>query len=249
MVLYADAIWAICWPGSQWAITTASVSTACTYLCLRGYQPANGDEVVLRSGKLSAAIRASMAIPGVFTPVVMEGKTLVDGGLCNNFPVDVARRMGADIVIGSTVQRVFNDTMQQGGIQSVVQQLISISSRRKFEENIQLCNLHIGVNPKGVSTMDFSPEKLDTMIRRGYETARQHQRTLQQIALATGVHFPYDPKLRFPGQTPGASSVRLPADTLCSPHSAALASALPKLQGSTPPGQQVAKEACSPIFK
>ncbi len=72
---------------------------------------ANGDEVVLRSGKLSAAIRASMAIPGVFTPVVMEGKTLVDGGLCNNFPVDVARRMGADIVIGSTVQRVFNDTM------------------------------------------------------------------------------------------------------------------------------------------
>ena len=53
---------------------------------------ANGDEVVLRSGKLSAAIRASMAIPGVFTPVVMEGKTLVDGGLCNNFPVDVARR-------------------------------------------------------------------------------------------------------------------------------------------------------------
>lgn len=195
---------------------------------------ANGDEVVLRSGKLSAAIRASMAIPGVFTPVVMEGKTLVDGGLCNNFPVDVARRMGADIVIGSTVQRVFNDTMQQGGIQSVVQQLISISSRRKFEENIQLCNLHIGVNPKGVSTMDFSPEKLDTMIRRGYETARQHQRTLQQIALATGVHFPYDPKLRFPGQTPGASSVRLPADTLCSPHSAALASALPKLQGSHP---------------
>lgn len=177
---------------------------------------ANGDEVVLRSGKLSAAIRASMAIPGVFTPVVMNGKTLVDGGLCNNFPVDVARRMGADIVIGSTVQRVFNDTMQQGGIQSVVQQLISISSRRKFEENIRLCNVHIGVNPKGVSTMDFSPEKLDTMIRRGYETAMQQQRALQQIALVAGVNFPYDPKRCFPGWSSNTSPLTPKTDTVCS---------------------------------
>lgn len=155
---------------------------------------ANGDEVVLRSGKLATAIRASMAIPGVFTPVVIDGKTLVDGGLCNNFPVDVAQKMGADIVIGSTVQRVFNDTMQLGGIQSVVQQLISISSRRKFEENIDLCDVHVGVNPKGVSTMDFSAEKLDTMIRRGYETAMSHIDELRQIALVTGVNFPYNMK-------------------------------------------------------
>ena len=61
----------------------------------------------MRSGIPATALRASMAIPGVFTPVLKQGMTLVDGGLSNNYPVDVARRMGADIVIGSTVQKEF----------------------------------------------------------------------------------------------------------------------------------------------
>lgn len=148
---------------------------------------ANGEEVVFRSGRVATAIRASMAIPGVFTPVVLQGKTLVDGGLSNNFPVDVARKMGADIVIGSTVQRVFNDTMEINGMQGVVQQLISISSRHKFEENIKDCDLYLGVDPKGVSTMDFKPASLDTMLRRGYAKALEHWDGLMRIADLTHV--------------------------------------------------------------
>ena len=45
-------------------------------------------------------MRASMAIPGVFAPVRMEGMVLIDGGMRNNFPVDIAKEMGADIIIG-----------------------------------------------------------------------------------------------------------------------------------------------------
>jgi NTE family protein len=60
-----------------------------------------GQEVVLKSGNLSRSLRASMAVPGAFDPVVIDGKLLVDGGIANNIPVSVARAMGADVVIVS----------------------------------------------------------------------------------------------------------------------------------------------------
>src|SRR5512139_632827 len=60
-----------------------------------------GKEVVLKSGNLARSLRASMAVPGAFDPVDIDGKLLVDGGISNNVPVSVARAMGADIVIVS----------------------------------------------------------------------------------------------------------------------------------------------------
>jgi NTE family protein len=58
-----------------------------------------GEMVVLASGSLTRAMRASMAVPGVFTPVGLDGRTLVDGGVARSLPVDVARSMGADVII------------------------------------------------------------------------------------------------------------------------------------------------------
>src|SRR5579863_2294541 len=60
----------------------------------------SGDAVVLRGGSLALAVRASMAIPGVFTPVEIDGRVLVDGGLVENIPVETVRDMDADVVIG-----------------------------------------------------------------------------------------------------------------------------------------------------
>jgi NTE family protein len=62
-----------------------------------------GESVVLREGQLMEAVRATIALPGVFTPVERGDQLLVDGGLLNNLPVDVVREMGADIVIGVDV--------------------------------------------------------------------------------------------------------------------------------------------------
>ena len=64
----------------------------------------DGKEYVFRSGVLQTAIRSSMSIPGAFTPVEIDSMILIDGGVINNYPVDVARSMGADIVIGVNVQ-------------------------------------------------------------------------------------------------------------------------------------------------
>ena len=64
----------------------------------------NGEQIVFHNGILATAMRASMAIPGVFTPVRKDSMILTDGGMINNYPVDVARSMGADIIIGVDVQ-------------------------------------------------------------------------------------------------------------------------------------------------
>ena len=63
----------------------------------------NGERVVLDSGNINTAIRASMAIPSIFTPIKYNGKLLVDGGLVRNFPVEEAIAMGAEYIIGSNV--------------------------------------------------------------------------------------------------------------------------------------------------
>ncbi len=63
----------------------------------------NGEQVVIKEGSLIEAIRASISIPGIFTPVFTSGRYLVDGGLVNSVPVSVCREMGADIVIGVNV--------------------------------------------------------------------------------------------------------------------------------------------------
>lgn len=141
----------------------------------------NGDEIVFREGVLPMAIRASMAIPGVFTPVKFKGMTLVDGGLTNNYPVDVARSMGADIVIGSTVQEAFKDTTQFTSVTTVLEQVISLMCRNKYEENIRNSDLCIRIPVTQYSTMDFSAASIDSIMRKGYETAKSREGQLDSL--------------------------------------------------------------------
>ena len=75
----------------------------------------SGAEVVLREGDVLEAIRASIAIPGLFTPQHWRGRLLVDGGLTNPLPVDVARQLGAQFVIAVTVLALPEDTVPRKG--------------------------------------------------------------------------------------------------------------------------------------
>jgi NTE family protein len=70
-----------------------------------------GGLVVLTNGNLGTAMRASMAVPGAFTPVTIDGKLLIDGGIVDNLPVDVARAMGADVVIAVDVGKLSAEAM------------------------------------------------------------------------------------------------------------------------------------------
>jgi NTE family protein len=74
----------------------------CAFACITT-DIISGEQVVLREGSLIEAVRASISIPGIFTPVALNGRYLVDGGLVNSVPVSVCREMGAQYVIGVKV--------------------------------------------------------------------------------------------------------------------------------------------------
>jgi NTE family protein len=95
-----------------------------------------GRAVVLQSGDLALAIRASMAVPGAFAPVEIDGKLLVDGLVSNNVPVDVVRDMGADIVIVVDVGSGLYKRDEIKGVLDVVAQLTNILSDRNVEQQL-----------------------------------------------------------------------------------------------------------------
>jgi NTE family protein len=130
-------------------------------------------EQVFHSGILSRAMRASMSIPGVFAPVRMGERVLVDGGLTNNFPVDVARAMGADYVIGVDVQEPLRKASDLTTTSSILLQIVDHNCQHKYEENVAMTDIHIHVNTKGYSSASFSTAAVDTMIRRGEEATME----------------------------------------------------------------------------
>ncbi len=141
-----------------------------------------GDAVILRSGKFPEAIRASMAIPGVFSPMTINGKTLVDGGLVNNFPTDICREMGADIIIGIEVAQGMNRNVN--GIKSLPQlasQIMSIVTKGHDKENRALCDLYIHPKVNDFGMLSFTSEAIDTLVQRGYTFASQFRDELETI--------------------------------------------------------------------
>lgn len=146
-----------------------------------------GKEVVLQSGELARAIRASMAVPGAFNPVEINGKLLVDGLVANNVPVNVARAMGADIVIVVDVGSGLFKREQIKGALDVVGQLTNILSERNVE--LQLSTLtpsDILIKPQlgnlGAGDFNRAGEGID----KGEQAAREHLVTLQRLAIDPG---------------------------------------------------------------
>ena len=142
----------------------------------------SGKEEVLRSGSMPTAMRASMAIPGVFSPVNIGDKVLVDGGLVNNFPADVLKEMGADIIIGVEVTSTKNVTSKDlKSLPQVFARLLITSTSAKRKENRALCDVHIIPDISGFGMLSFTPEAIDTLVGRGYKKAGEFHDQLLAI--------------------------------------------------------------------
>lgn len=128
-------------------------------------------EYVFHSGRITEAMRSSMAIPGVFSPVRKGDMVLVDGGLRNNFPVDVALDMGADVVIGVTVQGTPKTADDIKGTTDVLSQIVDVNCKNKYNDNLERTDVAIRVDTRGYSSASFSAEAIDTLIHRGEQAA------------------------------------------------------------------------------
>ncbi len=99
-----------------------------------------GDAVILGKGELVKAIRASMSIPALFAPVEIDGRLLVDGGVANNLPIDIARQMGADVVIVVDISTNLNRREHLTSSVEITSQLTSIMVQRNTAEQIRTMN-------------------------------------------------------------------------------------------------------------
>ncbi|MBE6229193.1 MAG: patatin [Bacteroidales bacterium] len=143
---------------------------------------ATGNQVVLDKGYLPSAIRATMAIPGYFTPVTIDGKVLVDGGMVNNFPTDVARSMGADIVIGVDIQNDLRSTEELNSLPQIFNQIIGLMGNERFETNLKLADVLVKPDVKDYGMFSFTPSAIDSLITNGYAAGVQASGIFDTIA-------------------------------------------------------------------
>lgn len=140
-----------------------------------------GNHVVLKSGSLAKAMRATMAIPTVFSPVEWGDSLLVDGGFVNNLPVDVVKEMGADIVIAVDVESPLMGRKRLNTVLAVLEQSIIMLGFDRRQENIERADILIRPDIRGFTPADFDPDKIKKIIQRGNIAA--HQSLSQLVAL------------------------------------------------------------------
>lgn len=127
----------------------------------------SGHEVVLSKGSLAKAMRSTMSIPTVFSPVEWDNYLLIDGGILNNYPVDVVRKMGAEFVIGVNVSAQAEDVSNLNTIFDVINQTINIPGFEKDSLHETITDILINPDIKGYTAADFEPEKIHEIINNG----------------------------------------------------------------------------------
>ncbi len=158
----------------------------------------DNSEVDFHGGYLQQAMRASMAIPAVFSPVRQGDMVLVDGGLRNNFPADIARKMGADIIIGVTVQGEPKTAEDLTGTMSILGQIVDVNCKNKYDENLAITDIPIRVNTEGYTSASFTAQAIDTLVRRGEEEARKHWDELIALKKRIGIDDNFRPRVLQP---------------------------------------------------
>lgn len=144
-----------------------------------------GTPIVLQSGDLAAALRASMSVPGVFSPLEWEGRVLGDGGLVNNLPVDVARALGADAVIAVNIGTPLagRDTLQS--VVGVTLQMINILTEqnvRRSVESLGTADLLLAPPLGNLTSADFT--RAGDLVALGNTYAQTVAASLERFAVS-----------------------------------------------------------------
>ncbi len=134
----------------------------------------NGEEVVLKSGSLSEAIYASIAIPGGFQPIVIDGKTLVDGGISSNLPLKAMRAMHPDIIIVVDISTPFDKDVEIDSYLSVINQLNNILMRKNVEDTISsMKENEILITPELGDITPLDADRYPEIIKIGQESIKK----------------------------------------------------------------------------
>lgn len=145
------------------------------------YNLETGKEEVLDKGYLAKAMMASMAFPGMFSPVEFGDMKLLDGGIINNFPVDVAKNMGADILIGVDLQQEKEKGPHFESVTTIFKEIVYKIEEEKHIENIELADIIINPKLDGIATFDFKASVIDSLIKKGEMAAREQLPKIKKL--------------------------------------------------------------------
>jgi NTE family protein len=151
-----------------------------------------GEAVVLDHGDLALSMRASMAIPAAFAPREIDGRLLVDGGIVNNFPIDVVRRMGADVVIAVDISTPSMGREQLNSVPAITGQLATLASEQ--DKKRQIASLGTGdvfIRPDLGSITVASFERSAEAVAIGERAATKALPALERLALSPAEYGAY----------------------------------------------------------
>ena len=144
-----------------------------------------GEAVVLSSGSLARAIRASMSIPAALSPIEIDGRLLVDGGIVLNLPVEVAREMGADVVIAVDISSELLARETLRSVLDITSQLTNMLTRNgTLQQRAKLTSSDVLLVPTfggDLTSMDFA--RMRETIQTGYDTVMQNRAQFERLAL------------------------------------------------------------------
>lgn len=146
-----------------------------------------GNEVVLDKGSLAKAMRSTMAIPSVFSPVEWGDLLLIDGGLVNNLPVDVLKQTGVDIIIALDVTSPLLERKQLTSALGVLEQTFNIIGFDRWKVNCQKADILVSPDISQFSQSDFEKDKISKIFEKGEIAARKS--LPQLIALKEKYHL------------------------------------------------------------
>jgi NTE family protein len=140
------------------------------------------EPVVFKDGSLSRALRATMSIPGVFSPVEVNGRLLSDGAALNNIPTDVVKDGGADVVIGVDIGTPLGDKESVNNLFSVLNQTNAVSTMESVRRNLRLADLLISPDLEKYNVLDF--KRGAEIADLGYKGAEQKALLLQNFSVS-----------------------------------------------------------------
>ena len=145
-----------------------------------------GENVTLRSGYLPDAVRASISIPSLMRPHVIDDRAYIDGGLSKNMPVDEVREMGANYVISVNVAAKPQPRDSLRSLFDVFTQVAYYQINRNLQDQIDKSDIHI--NPEGIDQLDtFDFDKVDELITIGREAGDRYLDDFRSVSAMQSV--------------------------------------------------------------
>ncbi|MBZ5537030.1 MAG: patatin-like phospholipase family protein [Acidobacteriia bacterium] len=142
----------------------------------------SGKQVVFKEGSLAEALRSTMSLPGIFSPVKQDGTVYADGGLLNDLPTDVVKQMGADIVIAVHLSSAPVNPRDFHSLLGVAGRSIDVMIGANELRGIELADILITIETAGFTTLDF--KKTEEIMPKGYTAARGKEKILSEFSVS-----------------------------------------------------------------